>query len=66
MPYFYNTPADQQAMLAAIGVTSIEELFAQVPAELRLGRPLDLPPALSEIELSQHLGQLAAQNAHIG
>ncbi len=66
MPYFYNTPADQQAMLAAIGVSSIDELFAQVPAELRLGRPLDLPPALSELELAQHLGRLAAQNAHIG
>jgi glycine dehydrogenase subunit 1 len=66
MPYFYNTSADQQAMLAAIGVSSIEELFAQVPAELRRARPLDLPPALSELELAQHLGQLAAQNTHIG
>jgi glycine dehydrogenase subunit 1 len=66
MPYFYNTPDDVASMLKAIGVKSIEELFACVPDELKLGRPLDIPPALSELELSQHLGQLAAKNAHIG
>jgi glycine dehydrogenase subunit 1 len=66
MPYFYNTAADQQAMLAAIGESSIEHLFDLVPEELRLKRPLDLPPALSELELAQHLESLAAKNAHIG
>ena len=38
MPYILNTPADQRAMLEAIGVNSIEELFSQIPAELRLNR----------------------------
>jgi glycine cleavage system P protein (glycine dehydrogenase) subunit 1 len=66
MPYFYNTLADQQAMLAAIGESSIEHLFDLVPDELRLKRPLDLPPALSELELAQHMQELAAKNAHIG
>jgi glycine dehydrogenase subunit 1 len=66
MPYFYNTPADQQAMLQAIGETSIEHLFDMVPDEFRLKRPLDLPPALSELELAQHMQDLAAKNAHIG
>src|SRR3954471_3021180 len=66
MPYFYNTPDDIAAMLSAIGVKSIEELFACVPEELRLKRPLDLPPALSELELAQHLQELSAKNAHIG
>jgi glycine dehydrogenase subunit 1 len=66
MPYFYNTPDDVAAMLQAIGVGSIEELFASIPPELRLQRPLDLPPALGELELAQHLQALAAQNSHIG
>src|SRR6187431_3683420 len=66
MPYFYNTPDDIAAMLKAIGASSLEELFASIPGELRLKRPLDLPPALGELELAQHLQALAAQNSHIG
>ena len=63
MPYLANTAEDQQAMLAAIGAGSLEELFAQVPAELRLQRALNLPPALTELELTQHLGGLSARTA---
>jgi glycine dehydrogenase subunit 1 len=66
MPYLYNTPQDQEQMLAAIGVASIEELFQQIPAELRLGRSLDIPPALCELELAQHVSALAARNDHAG
>ncbi|HTQ39370.1 MAG TPA: aminomethyl-transferring glycine dehydrogenase subunit GcvPA [Pirellulales bacterium] len=66
MSYILNTPADQQAMLEAIGVKSIDELFAQIPAELRLNRELNIPPALSELELTAHLGQLAARNVACG
>src|SRR6185503_4427095 len=66
MPYFYNTPDDQRAMLQAIGAGSVEELFASVPDELKLQRPLAIPPALSELELAQHMQELAAKNAHIG
>lgn len=62
MAYFLNTPEDQRAMLAAIGAASLDELFAMVPPELRLGRELDLPPALSEMELLHHAQKLAAQN----
>jgi glycine dehydrogenase subunit 1 len=49
-------------MLARIGVASVEDLFRAIPAILRLGRPLDVPPALSEIELEQHLTELARRN----
>lgn len=66
MSYLLNTPQDRQAMLEAIGARSIEELFAGIPAELRLQRPLQLPPALSELELAQHMQALAARNAHAG
>ncbi len=62
MPYFLNTSDDRRAMLETIGVGSVDELFAMVPAELRLGRLLDLPPAMGELELTSHLQALAARN----
>jgi len=66
MPYIANTPDDQRAMLESIGVGSIDELFAAVPSELRLGRALDIPPALGEMELTDHLASLAAKNQPAG
>jgi glycine dehydrogenase subunit 1 len=60
--YVLNTLDDQKVMLAKIGVASIEELFAPIPAALRLNRALDIPPALGEMELEQHISQLAARN----
>lgn len=62
MSYILNTPADQQAMLAQIGVEAVHDLFRAIPAPLQLKRPLDVPPALTEIELAQHMHQLAARN----
>src|SRR5258708_4435165 len=49
-------------MLAAIGVGSVDELFRDIPAAVRFDRALDVPPALSEAELTRHLEQLAAKN----
>ncbi|MEX2188261.1 MAG: aminomethyl-transferring glycine dehydrogenase subunit GcvPA [Pirellulales bacterium] len=66
MPYTFNTPEDQREMLSAIGVDSIERLFDGVPSEMRLGRPLDLPPAMGELELTDHLSRLAARNSPAG
>jgi glycine dehydrogenase subunit 1 len=66
MTYLLNTPHDQDAMLQAIGVESIEDLFAGIPPELRLSRPLALPPAMSELELTRHMQALAGRNAHAG
>jgi glycine dehydrogenase subunit 1 len=66
MPYLYNTPGDQQAMLQAIGARDLNELFSLIPAEMRLQRPLDLPPAMTEIELTRHMQTLAAKNDHAG
>jgi glycine dehydrogenase subunit 1 len=51
-------------MLAAIGVERVEELFTDVPADVRFPK-LELPPALSELEALRHLGQLAAQNVSV-
>ncbi len=66
MPYLYNTPEDQAAMLAAIGAASLDDLFAMVPAEMRLKRPLSIPAAMSEMELTQHMTALATKNEHAG
>jgi glycine dehydrogenase subunit 1 len=52
-------------MLARIGVASVDELFAGIPDEIRLKRPLDLPPALSEPEAVALLSKLAAENTGI-
>jgi glycine dehydrogenase subunit 1 len=60
------TAADRERMLAAIGVDAVDELFAQVPEAVRLRRPLDLEPPLSEPELVAHLSELAARNVHVG
>jgi glycine dehydrogenase subunit 1 len=62
--YIPNTHEDARRMLEAIGVPSIDALFEPVPAAVRLQRELDLPPALSEPDLSAHLGALAGQNAN--
>lgn len=62
MAYILNTPDDVRAMLARIGLDSLEQLFDTVPAEYRLDRALDIPAALSELELTSHVGGLAARN----
>lgn len=49
-------------MLQVIGVNSLDELYAEVPEELKLKRPLDLPSAMSEIEIRRELERLSAKN----
>jgi glycine dehydrogenase subunit 1 len=60
------TDADREEMLAAIGVSSIEELFRDIPEGVRYRARLELEPPLSEIELVAHLEELAGRNAHAG
>ena len=61
-PYLALTENDREEMLRTIGVPSVEELFRDIPAGVRFDRDLALGPALSEHELSAHLGELAARN----
>ena len=61
MPYIPHSDTDRQAMLAAIGVESIEDLFADVPAIARFPA-LELPPAISELGARWELGSLAEGN----
>jgi len=60
--YTSATDADRREMLERIGVGSIEDLFADVPAAMRLGRPLDIPAGRSEQEVYAYLREIAAQN----
>lgn len=59
--YIPTAAQEQQAMLEAVGLSSWEELYADIPAQMRLDR-LDLPPGLSELETVQAVEAMAAQN----
>ncbi len=62
MRYLPNSPADRLAMLEATGHRSIEELFAQVPDELKLRGRLNLPGPFSEPEILEYFRQAASQS----
>jgi glycine dehydrogenase subunit 1 len=64
--YLSLTDADREAMLAAIGVDSVDELFRDVPEGVRFQGRLALEPPLSEQELVSHLTELAERNVPAG
>jgi glycine dehydrogenase subunit 1 len=61
MPYGPHTSADRQRMLTALGIESVDELFADIPVDLRAS-PLDLPDPEPELELAARLRGLAGRN----
>ncbi|HEY7525629.1 MAG TPA: aminomethyl-transferring glycine dehydrogenase subunit GcvPA [Candidatus Limnocylindria bacterium] len=61
MGYSPHTEADHRRMLDAIGVASVEDLFADIPASVR-ARRFDLPPPLTEQEVRAELVRLADRN----
>lgn len=63
--YLPHTAKDRRAMLATIGVQKVEELFKDIPKELLVDGNLQLPPAMSEMELVSALQQLAGRNANL-
>ena len=62
MRFIPHSPADIAQMLAAIGVGSVDELFRDIPAELRASGAIDLPPGLPEQAVRARLAALAARN----
>jgi len=60
--YLPHTSEDRKSMLEAIGATSVNELFVDIPQSLRLNEQLKLPPSLSEPEVVRHLAELAKAN----
>ena len=63
--YILNTADQQREMLAAIGLPDMDALFADIPASIRLQHELDLPPALSELDLAAQMRRLAGMNRHL-
>ena len=64
MSYVPNTDADRAAMMEAIGISSVDQLFEDIPEQFRKP-PLNLPPALWEGGVRKALQQLADRNANL-
>ena len=60
--YIPTTPAELQEMLGAIGVKTVEDLFAEIPPELRLQGELNIPAGMSEPEMIRKVTRLAQTN----
>jgi glycine dehydrogenase subunit 1 len=63
MRYLPKSPADRAQMMAEIGIQSIDELFAPIPAEYRLKRDLKVPRQMAESEIIDFFHQCAESNA---
>ena len=59
--YIPNTIAEQGDLLAAVGLSSVDELFADIPDDYR-NPPLRLPDPMSELEIQRELGAMAGRN----
>jgi glycine dehydrogenase subunit 1 len=62
MPYIPHSEEDRKEMLKTIGVDRIEDLFVEIPDDLRLKAPLNVPEGLDEYKLFGHLNELASKN----
>lgn len=65
MNFLPHTEEDRREMLQAVGVSSMEELFADIPQQVRMKHPLNIPGPLSELELIRHLQELSARNGSL-
>src|SRR5213076_3052851 len=62
MRYLPKSPADREAMLKAIGVNSIDDLFAPIPPEYRLNRDLKVPRQMAESEIVDWFRERSREN----
>src|SRR5882672_8581121 len=62
MRYLPKSPADRKAMLQAMGASSIDDLFAPIPAEYRLGRDLKVPRQMAESEIVDWFRERSREN----
>lgn len=63
--YLPMTEQDQQQMLAAIGVSSVDDLFSDIPQRVRFQGEYNIKKAASEPQLLKELNSMAAKNAHL-
>ncbi len=64
-PYIPHTREDEKEMLEVVGLDSLEDLFNDIPKELRLSKELDMPKAKSELEVTSYLKGLASKNSTV-
>lgn len=64
-PYVPATDQDKKAMLEAIGLESMDDLFNDIPESFRLKEPLNLPESKSELEVLSYLTKLAKENISV-
>lgn len=64
-PYIPHTPEDEQEMLETVGLSSLEDLFSDIPKDIALNRELDMKPSMSEIEVLDYLTEMANKNVTI-
>jgi glycine dehydrogenase subunit 1 len=62
MDYVPHTPADEERLREAVGIASIDDLFADIPSRFLLKKALALPPGVSEMELAALMEDLGARN----
>ncbi len=61
-PYIQNTQEDIKRMLETIGIDSVDQLFSDIPEDIRLNRDLDLKPSMSEMEVRKYLTDMSKKN----
>ena len=64
-PYISHTHEDEQEMLKSIGLNSLDQLFDDIPKDMQLGRELNLPKAMSELEVKRYLSEMAKKNCSL-
>jgi len=64
MPYIPHTKEDVTAMLASIGANSIEDLFDEIPPDLKNGKLKEVPSGLNEMEISRLMSERAETDGH--
>ena len=65
MNFIPNTEQDRKEMMELLGISSTDELFADIDETMKLKEPLELPAPLSELELVKHVGAISSANAHV-
>ncbi len=66
MPYILNTQKDIKEMFKAVGVSSFDELYSQLPGQIKLKEPLAIPSSLSELEVKKKIRKLSDKNNPLG
>jgi glycine dehydrogenase subunit 1 len=65
MNFIPNTEQDRKDMMELLGISSIDELFADIDDTMKIKEPLDLPAPLSELEIVNHIGAMGGANSHV-